>query len=234
LYNGFGLIHDGREEREDNDHPLRTFLKTFFPGIGDDDQLSAEMIAFVEAFPTNAAPVVGWQVRVAPPVDAQTLSDIDLMVAQHALNPSRCDVVVKGMIENEPRGFVLIQTAPSVVFQSDADALLPLADVLDLADDSSGLTFTAVPPGSGPRIGINQDLDCLSDGVDAQPQLKNVGDFDADGDVDFGDFGALQLCFGAAGNAVAEPCRCAFDADDDGDVDARDVVEYLGAVTGPS
>lgn len=232
-FNGFGLVHDGREEREDNGHVLRTFLKTFFPGIGNDDQLSAELIAFVEAFPTNVMPVVGWQVMATPGVDPQVRADIDLMIQQHQADPSRCDVVAKGLVAGEQRGYYLVQAAPDAVFSSDTDTLHTLDDLLASLVAPDALVFTAVPPGSGQRIGVNQDLDCLSDGLDPEPQVKALGDADLDQDVDMVDFAQMQLCFQGSGTAASEACRCAFDADDDADVDIHDFDQFQQIFTGP-
>lgn len=232
-FNGFGLVHDGREEREDNSHVLRTFLKTFFPGIGNDDQLSAEMIAFVEAFPTNVMPVVGWQVVARPPVAPQVVADVGVMIAQHDATPSRCDVVAKGVVSGEARGYYLVQGAPDALFSSDTDTVVSLTDLLASLTAPDALVFTAVPPGSGARIGVNEDLDCLSDGLDPQPQVKTIADADLDMDVDMDDFVQFQLCFQGAGVAVADACRCAFDADDDGDVDLDDFAQFRQLLSGP-
>ena len=101
LYGGFGLLHDGREEREHNDHPLDTFLQNFFQGIinaGLDDDL----IAFVQGFQSNTMPIVGFQTVASGPAASEVFSspnyvqDINLMIEQHDLFPSRCDVIAKG------------------------------------------------------------------------------------------------------------------------------------------
>lgn len=57
------------------------------------------------------------------------------------------------------------------------------------------------------------------------------GDFDADGDVDLGDFDALRDCLSGPGVPLAEACGCA-DSDADGDVDLSDHAQFLAAFTG--
>jgi hypothetical protein len=57
------------------------------------------------------------------------------------------------------------------------------------------------------------------------------GDADADGDVDVVDFGRLQVCFDDP-DPLATDCD-RFDFDVDNDVDANDVAEYAGRMTGP-
>ncbi len=59
------------------------------------------------------------------------------------------------------------------------------------------------------------------------------GDFDSDGDVDFADAQALQLCFRGAPGSLPDPACSALDVDGDADVDSVDWVGFLDLVTGP-
>lgn len=234
LYNGFGLIHDGREEREDNNHPLETFLKQFFPGIGNNPSLSEDMIAFVTAFPTNVMPVVGWQIMPAAPVSALDSADIDLMIAESLQDPSRCDVVARGTIGGVARGyhFVGLNDDGQAVFEGDDYSSLTLSELLALVNGGDSLVFTAVPPGSGRRMGVDQDGDCYRDGPDPFPQASNFGNSDFDLDVDLTDFAEFSRCFtGAGGDPVPTLCDL-HDADCDGDVDLSDFAAFGQAFTG--
>lgn len=203
LYNGFGLLHDGREEREANDHPLDTFLQNFFQGIianGLDDDL----IAFVQAFQSNAMPIVGFQtVAAGPPASGVFATptfaqDIGLMIAQHDLFPSRCDVIAKGIVGGAPRGYYLFGTdAASPTFRSDMGTNHPLTELLAGVAGGDSLVFTAVPPGSGRRMGVDQDNDCVSDLLDPAPQDPMLNpDYNHDGQVDTADLGTLIAAFG--------------------------------------
>jgi hypothetical protein len=60
----------------------------------------------------------------------------------------------------------------------------------------------------------------------------NVGDFDADGDVDQSDFSYLQACM-TGKNQEPEPYCTSADMDSDGDVDLYDVARFEACVTGP-
>lgn len=234
LYNGFGLIHDGREEREDNNHPLETFLKQFFPGIGNDPVLSEHLIAFVTAFPTNVMPVVGWQVLASNPVGVPDAAEINVMIEQSLQNPSRCDVVAKGVIAGIHRGYLFVgmNASNEPLFESDDDASLTLGDLLSLLTAGDSLVFTAVPPESGRRIGIDQDGDCYSDGLDPQPQVGNFGNSDFDLDVDLSDFAEFSRCYsGPDGGLLQELCAL-HDADCDGDVDVSDFARFAQVFTG--
>ena len=75
-----------------------------------------------------------------------------------------CDLVAKGVINGEARGWLLARTAG---FRSDKIAETPidkagLVGLINAADEY--LTFTCTPWGSGTRIGIDRDLDGVLDG----------------------------------------------------------------------
>ena len=168
LYCGDGLIHDGSEKREDNDHPIETFVAEFFAGLV---QVQHQLIAFLDAFPTNVAPVVGWQALIDGPLHAALSNEIGTMIAQAAPAPSRNDVVVKMRVAGQMRGFVMISTAgEEPLFRRDDDTLWTLSALAEQASPATPALFTAVPPGSGVRIGIDQDSDGVSDALDPCPQ----------------------------------------------------------------
>jgi len=218
-FTGFGLIHDGREERKDNEGPLDTFLEDFFPGIpaaGLDDELKA----FVAAFPTNVMPVVGEQVLIDSAPTPQQTAAIDVMIQQHAMTPSRADVIAKGTLDGAPRGFVLIDPA-GPTFQSDDGSSISFDDLLAGVGGGDALLFTGVPPGSGERLGVNQDMDCDPDALDPFPQ-KNA-DFDDDGGIGASDLAVLLAVWGDDGALTPS------DFDDSGAVDAFDLSVLLGS-----
>lgn len=235
-YNGFGMIHDGREERESNAHPLQTFLNEFFPetltGITLEDQL--DMIAAMNAFPSNVMNVVGWEVVVKTPVLAPALSNLDVMVAQYLKVPSHCDIIAKASIGGVQRGYWLIEAEAGVrTFLSDQGEQISQDELLALLQPDDVLIFTAVPPGSGKRIGIDQDTDGIPDGLDPMPQHDNTGDFDLDGDVDLLDAAALQACFSSP-SGFSVPADCALgDANEDGNVDLADYRQVQALHSGP-
>lgn len=59
------------------------------------------------------------------------------------------------------------------------------------------------------------------------------GDHDDDGDVDFADFQAFQVCFSGTGVTFDEPACALADLDADGDVDLGDFKRFQLAITGP-
>jgi YVTN family beta-propeller protein len=240
-FTGFGMIHDGREKREGNHHPLQTFLLQFFPeslsGIGPEERL--DMIAFMNAFPANVMNVVGWQVLARAELQGagdlhvpdSVVGDINVMIAQYQKSPSHCDVAAHGLIGGDPRGFFLSATEPGVVFTSDLGESMTLDALLALLGEADSLVFTAVPPGSGRRIGIDQDLDCLGDGLDPMPQANNAGDGDFDGHVGILDFLQLMDCLSLDGPV---PPECVlYDSDCNGFLDSADASAFVSLYQDP-
>jgi hypothetical protein len=66
-----------------------------------------------------------------------------------------------------------------------------------------------------------------------------VGDLNLDGDVDFSDFWAFQVCFGGSGGGpdFGEPsaeCLLRFDFEEDGDVDLVDYHDFEDVLRAPN
>ena len=214
-YNGFGTLHDGREEREENGQILQTFLLTFFPELTSQER--DDLIAFVNAYPANAMPVIGWQLLADGPLTPAFMDDIDTMMHQFELEPSRCDVIAQGIIDGRRRGYVAISPTD---FRSDDGELVTLDTLLAWSEQpGNSLVFTAVPPGSGQRLGIDRDMDCIFNAVDPSPSRKP--DLDNDGDVDQADLGQLLSHYGMSGCGLPE------DLNNSGTVDQADLGDLL-------
>ncbi len=149
---GFGVLHDGSVDSVFRFHGAGVFVETggILPGEAG-YPLRRALEAFVLAFDSNLAPIVGQQVTFGP---ANFESDaanarIDLFEARAAAG--ECDLVAKGYVQGQRAAFLYdgdlaftrSQTGDTV---SDA-ALRALAQ-----DDGGELTFTCVPPGNGSRI----------------------------------------------------------------------------------
>jgi len=107
----------------------------------------ADMEDFVFAYESNLKPIVGQQLtwsRSAGSVERQRL---DLMVSQAELRNS--DLVAQA----DGSGFTFVRGE----FLRDDGARFTLARLLNRP--SSTITFTAVPPGQGRRLGIDRDSD---------------------------------------------------------------------------
>lgn len=231
-YSGVGVLHDGREGNRTTGHPLLTFLADFFGTLSTIDH--ADITAFVTAFPSNAMSVVGWQVRV--PGDgpgsepgSQVKLNVDVMIAQAAKLPQTCDVIAKGRVGGMDLGFVMLSPTPVPTFESQYNLTYSLATLYSGLSPGDFLVFTAVPPGSGRRLGIDQDMDGAADGVDDFPQHAATGDGNGDGMVDLADFVLFQACL----EQQPLPVSCfAFDPDVDGQLTSVDIDAFLDAYAG--
>ncbi len=146
-------------------------------------------------------------------------------------NVTECDLVVKGFVGGEQRGYLYDPLAGT--WDSDrASETGVLQAVLDAAAGVAGqaVTYTCAPPGSGMRMAIDRDLDGARDGDerDAGTDPANAGsilnacndteDNDGDGLVD----GADPACAAGALNIENPQCSDGVDNDGDGNVDGAD------------
>lgn len=152
---GFGYNHNGA-----------TSGNFAIADLGLSDTVLAEIRAFLFAFPTEQAPIVGQQATVNASNINIARSRIDLLVERGlATDPvPECDLIVKGVVDGRSAGFLMNENAG---FQPDSmtasemslDGLLGL-----IGTRASSLTFTCAPWGSGQRMGIDRDMDAVLDG----------------------------------------------------------------------
>jgi hypothetical protein len=172
---GFGFVHDGGVDTLFRFHSTPFFN---FPG-GDAQRRQVEQFMF--AFDSNLAPIVGQQITIDNSNASVVNPRIDLMLARAVAG--ECDVVVKGVVGGVARGW-FVPTSGSVV--SDKVNETPAQSEAQLrslaATPGQSLTYTAVPKGSGTRIGVDRDEDGVRDGDDVCPSVADPGQADSDGD----------------------------------------------------
>ena len=171
---GFGFLHDGS-----TDSLLRFLNASAFSFSGDAERREVEQFLF--AFDSNLKPAVGQQVTLSSTNSGVADPRIQLFIDQAAAG--NVDLVVKGTLNGEARGW---RRDAGGTFTSDKSAETPLSDTqLRAIAQTVGqtLTYTATPPGSGTRMGINRDEDSLLDGDDNCPGTAsaNITDTDNDG-----------------------------------------------------
>lgn len=233
-YNGFGLLHNGTEKSEENGHPIQTFLLDFFGGFSAQDRL--DMIAFLDAFPTNARPIVGWQlpIRAGGPGIPLPIG-LQLMIDHHRESPPAADVVSRHFSDGRWHGYVLLDGVGPALFQQDDGAVASLSQLLGLASAQNPVLFMATPPGSGERIGVDQDRDGFLNALDFCPQYANNGDLNGDGVTSVGDIGGFVLIltdptgYGAAFPGVNG--LCAGDVNNSGAVTVGDIGPFVNLLT---
>ena len=174
---GTGFLHDGSIDT------LKNFLES--PVFSTNDQQETDLEAFMLASPTDVAPIVGQQVTIGPASFA--VADVNARIAlidglagtsfeSKVLGGSvtQCDVVVKTVEGGVEKGWV--SAGGGTYTPDDGGPAIPEATLRAKADpggDALTLTYTAVPPGSGQRIGVDRDLDLVLNGVDNCPAAPN-------------------------------------------------------------
>ena len=184
---GFGYTHDGSVDT------LFRFVSSSLFGINNTEQNQVE--AFMIAFDSDLAPVVGQQITltatnsgVAGPRIALMLSRCGTGFASKVLVDlnggavNECDLVAKLDQDGSQRGYVY--DASSGLFEpDDGGAAITDAALRALATaPGQEVTYTAAPPGSGFRMGINRDLDNFLDAPDNCPGAPNNSQVDTDND----------------------------------------------------
>ena len=166
---GFGFTHDGDVDTLFRFHHGITF-SILVTGVGNGGLLTGtegelqrrQIEAFLLAFPTNLAPIVGQQITLTAASGAAVVSRVELL--RRRADAGECDLVAKTEVVDAEVGFLYIGSG---LFRSDRHALPPIQDAaLQLLATHGGrpVTYTCVPPGSGERIGVDRDGDGAWDG----------------------------------------------------------------------
>jgi DNA-binding beta-propeller fold protein YncE len=119
------------------------------------------IVAFMMAFDSNFAPIVGQQVTVTPSNVASTSARLDLFEAR--ANAGECDLVAKTNVFGATAGMLYKAgswQAASTYLPAITDAQLrqKLGQPL-----TPPVTFTCVPPGDGQRVALDRDNDGYAD-----------------------------------------------------------------------
>jgi DNA-binding beta-propeller fold protein YncE len=169
-----GFLHDGSIDTVGSFLAANAFSTT----TGEE----AGLEAFIMAFETDMAPIVGQQATLRSDSDTDVGDRITLLMLRAEadfvlpgnIDTKECDLIVKGVVAGKQRGW---QYLGGDAFQSDSGTEAPWsrADLENAASvPGQALTFTCVPPGSGKRAGIDRDRDKLLDGQDSAPTVPFV------------------------------------------------------------
>jgi sugar lactone lactonase YvrE len=184
---GFGFLHDGSVPT------LKIFLGAGVFNLTATEENNLEQFGL--AFETDVAPVVGQQVTISPAnfgvADVNTRITLLHNRGAAAFESvmlgglvTECDVVAKTVEGGVSKGYVRLSNG---TYLPDDNGPAITEAVLRAKANPAGaaqtITYTAVPPGSGMRIGVDRDDDALLDGVET-----NTGVF-----VDEGDTGTNPL-----------------------------------------
>jgi DNA-binding beta-propeller fold protein YncE len=168
---GFGFTHDGSVDTVFRfvhassfsfSTPVQPHVGPQLPLPPGGVQERRQLEAFLLAFPTNLAPIVGQQVTLSKASAAVVGPRIDLLRAR--ADAGECELIAKAWAGSRELGFVYQGNG---LFASNRKALPPLQDTaLRLLATRSGhpVTYTCAPPGSGLRMGVDRDQDGAWDG----------------------------------------------------------------------
>jgi len=153
-------LHDGSKDTIDTFLHLSVFN---FPNAA----TRTNVARFVLAFPSDLAPITGQQITVnANNVGSAAVGERLALLRTRALVTApraECELVAAGVIDGA-RFSSLLNRAGTFTRANPAATELSLAELLDAAGRAgNALTFTCVPPGAGRRIGLDRNLDGVSD-----------------------------------------------------------------------
>jgi hypothetical protein len=172
---GFGFTHDGAVDTLERFH--NAVLFNFSLSGADPDVLRKQMVQFMFAFDSNLKPVVGQQVTIIGSGTTAIRDRIDLLIARGISGDN--DLIVKMNIAGVKRGAVWNGSAFEL--DSTAGGTMSALAIRNLAITAGQeVTYTAVPLGSGTRLGVDRDEDTIKDFDDNCPANANQGQEDAD------------------------------------------------------
>ena len=173
---GYGFNHDGIYDTIHRFTLGDIFNDTGYAETGfQNDQERRDMEQFILAFDSDLAPIVGQQVTLDATNGATAGERIDLLIAQAEMAYTSkvlggatvaCDLTVSFVQANGVSGY--LYNRDSNLFEPDLTTAPDLTDaalralVANRATDFA--TYLCVPPGSGPRVALDRDLDGFLNG----------------------------------------------------------------------
>lgn len=164
----FGLLHDGAEDTVESFMSATVFDDNGLGAGFQNRQQRLDVQEFVLAFDSDLAPIVGQQVSVVRGnTAAEDRAKLLLARADKTFKSKilggrvkESDVVVKGSVDGKEKGYLYTGKTwwGAYTFKSDTNRTVRYLSRL-LSEFDGPATFTAVPPGSGHRIGLDRDLD---------------------------------------------------------------------------
>ena len=157
---GFGFTHDGGADTVFRFISAIFFSQVVVPGgfefSAAGDPLRRDVENFLLAFDSNMAPIVGQQVTLDRQSRAAEEARVDLLLQRAAAG--ECEVVASTRFAGQERSFLYLAASGGFRANEQLVPLLP-EPLLRLAARLEPVTYTAVPVGSGQRIGLDADLD---------------------------------------------------------------------------
>jgi len=164
---GFGLVHDG------SDPSLFAFLsRPVFGTLAPDTVQKQNISAFVQCLDTGTAPAVGLNYAARSNAVIALASGNWAFLEQEAVKMTNIELVVKTVIAGEQRGFLYRAASNNYRADSTNFSALTKAQIVSLVQTGGAVMVMGVPPGSGPRAGIDRNLNGILDGDESRPTLQ--------------------------------------------------------------
>ena len=153
---GFGFFHSGTN--------FVLELPLLLLGTSEEMLGVPDLDAYLRAFPTGLAPIVGQQVSAtsATVLDPVALARRDLLLAR--ADAGDCDLVVHVTLEGASSGALYLGGGQFVRDRMTAARSAPADLWAEASVPGSAQVWTCVPPGSGARLAIDRDGDGALDG----------------------------------------------------------------------
>ncbi|MGK3999284.1 beta-propeller fold lactonase family protein [Sorangium sp. So ce1024] len=162
---GFGFAHDGTVDTIFRFHDQLGFNEApgvaGFPPGEEGDVLRRQVTDYLHVFESNLAPIVGQQVTLVGAGKPAILARVALLMAR--AEAGECDLVVKGRIGGEEKGF-LYQGDGTFRRNRAGRPAIGAAALRLRAVAGHPLTYTCAPPGAGVRMALDRDGDGALDG----------------------------------------------------------------------
>ncbi len=194
---GFGYLHDGAMPTIRDFISVVGFAQPVAPAgfaVGPQGEVEKrEVEAFLLAFDSNLAPIVGQQVTLDDDNGTEVGGRIDLLTAR--ADAGECELVATSRQRGFERGYLYLVGSGSFR-SSDLDEGDLDGDELRALAGHRPITYTCVPPGSGYRLALDADLDgCFDvtetkigsdprDATDVPSDCSSSDDEDDDSDSD--------------------------------------------------
>lgn len=150
---GFGRFHSGEVGELDE------------LGLGGPGFTSAALTAFLEAWDTGMAPVVGREVVVTPQSAGTVAVQQERELLEERAVLAEVDLVAHGRLAGADVSYLFDPAAAAYVPARRGGAMRTGAELELLVAQSQGrLVLLAAPPSTGVRLGLDRDLDGLLDG----------------------------------------------------------------------
>lgn len=157
---GFGYLHDGGTDTVFRFIQVLGFAQPLapegFPPGPEGFALARDVEAFLLAFPSNLAPVVGQQVTLGEGDGAAVGQRIDLL--RERAEAGECELVATSRQRGFERGFLYLAAQGRFV-ETEAGRPLLTDPELRALSAHAPLTYTCLPIGSGHRVALDADLD---------------------------------------------------------------------------